>query len=138
MLSVLFAASMIVMLPFQNPVVFAPIEGEIERHRCDPRPCLLPQPQPAHLQAGRFSAYFQQQPNCIRAPCATAYTAVLLPDGTTVRVPRIGYARGTPPGLKLAFDRDHPFIRYEGKVWIRIGDGVAIIVPTSATRSRWR
>lgn len=120
----------------EAPVVFAPIEGEIETRRCDPRPCLVPQPQSAHAYEGQFSAQLQPQMNCIRAPCPQGGTIVTLPDGSPVRVGRIGYARGTPANLRVRFDRANPTIRYEGKLWITLDNKMAIIAPTRAEQPR--
>lgn len=133
MIAMLLAALLTSAAPAKDPpIVFAPIEGEIMKHPCDPRPCLVPQPRRAHAYEGGFGARFQQQVNCIRAPCPPASTTITLPDGGSVRVDRIGYARGTPAALRLRFDRAHPMIRFEGKLWITVDGKLAIVAPTSA------
>lgn len=113
------------------PIVFAPIEGEIMKHRCDPRPCLIPQPRRARAYEGAFDAH-QHQVDCIGAPCPPASMIVTLPGGHSVRVDRLAYARGTPAELRLRFDPEHPVIRYEGKLWITVDGKLAIVAPTNA------
>ena len=139
MLLALLAAALISVPPSSTSqardeaVVFAPPVGEVENYRCDPRPCLIPQPQSAHVYEGQFGVRLQPTIYCIRAPCPQAGTTVTLPDGSSVRVGRIGYARGTPANLRVQLGRVTPAIRYEGKVWITLDRKLAIIAPTAAT-----
>ncbi len=114
-------------------VGLAPPEEEIAPYRCDPRPCLRPQPQPAHRYEGAFSVYHPPQIQCRVAPCPRAGAIVTLPGGATVRVGRVAYAQGTAKALNLGLDPERRTIRFEGKIWITLKEQIAILSPTKAT-----
>jgi len=113
-------------------VTLAPPEEAEATFRCDPRPCLKPQPKPATAYEGTFALRIEPQMQCRQAPCPRAGTIVTLPDGATVRVGRFAYAQGTAKVLKLDFDPMRRTILFEGKLWITLRDEVAILAPVSA------
>lgn len=117
------------------PSTLAPPEEAEPVRRCDPRPCLRPQPRPATAYEGRFSVYAPPQIQCRVAPCPQAGKIVTLPDGRSVRVERIAYAQGTAQSVKLMFDATRHRIAFEGKLWITLDGQVAILAPTKAANA---
>lgn len=121
-----------------RPIILAPPEEAGPVRRCDPRPCLRPQPRRAAAYEGRFSVYAPPQIQCRVAPCPQARKIVTLPDGRSVRVDRIAYAQGTAQSVKLTFDSTRRRVAFEGKLWITLDGKVAILAPTKAAYPRAR
>ena len=113
-------------------IALAPPEEAGPPQRCDPRPCLRPQPKRASAYEGQFSVYDPPQIQCRVAPCPQAGRIVTLPDGRSVRVDRIAYAQGTAKTVKLAFDSTRRRIMFNGKLWITLDNKVAILAPRTA------
>lgn len=103
---------------------------------CDPRPCLAPRPKLGPVYKGKFSVYHEAQIQCRVPPCPAAGAIVTLPDGTTMRVSRVTYAKGTPETLQLGADPRRRTIRFEGKLWITSSRSVAILAPVKASYDR--
>lgn len=131
MFTILLATYLAVAAIADRPVTLAPPEEEMP-YRCDPRPCLRPQPQSAHAYEGTFSVHRQPQMQCRVAPCPRAETIVTLPRGETVAVERMAFAQGTPIALKLGFTPTRRTVRFEGRLWITLKGPVAILAPTKA------